>query len=75
MRRHPTPLPWLVVVFLSTIAVTPAQAYIDPNTGGMLFQLLFPLFAVLLAFWAFVRNRLADAWRWILLILGLRPGR
>jgi hypothetical protein len=33
-----------------------ALAYIDPNTGGLLFQLLAPLFIVLAAAWAFLRR-------------------
>ncbi len=40
---------------------TPAQAYIDPNAGGMLFQLLAPLFAALIGAWMFLRRWIA-AW-------------
>ncbi|HEY1091428.1 MAG TPA: hypothetical protein VGE47_10065 [Burkholderiaceae bacterium] len=40
---------------------SPAQAYIDPNAGGMLFQLLAPLFAALIGAWVFLRRWIA-AW-------------
>ncbi len=34
----------------------PAHAYIDPNAGGMLFQLLAPLFATVIGVWLFLRQ-------------------
>jgi hypothetical protein len=37
-----------------------AFAYIDPNAGGLLFQLLAPVFAALLAAWLFMRRVIAD---------------
>ena len=40
-----------------------AQAYIDPNAGGMLFQLLAPLFAALVGGWLFLRRTIASAAR------------
>ena len=36
-----------LVLILSLVGVQPALAYIDPNTGGMLFQALAASFAVL----------------------------
>ncbi len=41
-------------------AVTPAQAYIDPNAGGLLFQLLAPVFAALVGVWLFLRRWIAE---------------
>jgi len=37
-----------------------AQAYIDPNAGGMLFQLLAPLFAAIVGVWMFMRRWIVD---------------
>ena len=35
-------------------------AYIDPNAGGMLFQLLAPLFAAVVGAWLFLRRWIAE---------------
>jgi hypothetical protein len=40
----------------------PAQAYADPNAGGILFQLLTPFLALATAGFAFARRQLARAW-------------
>jgi len=47
------------------IALQPvwAFAYIDPNAGGMLFQLLAPLFAAAIGAWVFMRRAIGDAMR------------
>lgn len=37
-----------------------AWAYIDPNAGGLLFQLLAPLFAAAVGAWLFLRRWIAD---------------
>ena len=37
----------------------PAWAYIDPNAGGMLFQLLAPVFAAIVGGWLFLRRWIA----------------
>lgn len=38
----------------------PAFAYIDPNAGGMLFQLLAPVFAAIVGAWLFLRRWIVD---------------
>ena len=38
---------------------TLAFAYIDPNAGGLLFQLLAPLFAAIVGAWVFMRRTIA----------------
>jgi hypothetical protein len=43
-------------------ATAPAHAYMDPNSGGLLFQLLTPILALLAASLGFARRRLALAW-------------
>ena len=37
-----------------------AWAYIDPNAGGMLFQLLAPLFAAAVGGWLFLRRWISE---------------
>jgi hypothetical protein len=43
--------------------VPQAHAYIDPNAGGLLFQLLFPLLAAVAAMWAAFRSHLRSMFR------------
>jgi hypothetical protein len=45
---------WLPAIFLGYAG--PALAYIDPNVGGVLFQLLLPVFLALLAFWNYLKR-------------------
>jgi len=40
-----------------------AWGYMDPNTGGLLFQLLFPLLATAVACWVFIKNRTKRAFK------------
>jgi len=44
----------------------PAQAYVDPNAGGLLFQLLTPLVALAAASLAFARRQLGRIWGFLL---------
>jgi hypothetical protein len=41
----------LLAAALLTLHAPLAQAYIDPNVGGLLFQLLAPVFVLIIAFW------------------------
>jgi len=51
----------LALAFAATVCLSaPAYAYIDPNAGGMLFQLLAPLFAAAVGVWLFLRRWIAD---------------
>jgi hypothetical protein len=52
-----------LLLFISLIATSPAFAYVDPNAGGLLFQLLTPLLALAAAGAAFARRQLARAWQ------------
>lgn len=57
MHAKKSPLGRLLALALLLIAVSePAFAYIDPNAGGMLFQLLAPLFAAIVGGWLFLRR-------------------
>ncbi|MFG6468702.1 hypothetical protein [Roseateles sp. BYS87W] len=40
--------------------MSPAFAYIDPNAGGLLFQMLAPVVAAVVGGWLFLRRWIAD---------------
>ena len=52
---------WLKRLILLCLALQPALAfaYIDPNAGGLLFQLLAPFFAACVGAWVFMRKTIA----------------
>jgi hypothetical protein len=60
MRRPP-----LIVIALAALLLQPgtALAYIDPNAGGLLFQLLAPVFAAAVGAWLVLRRWIAAAAR------------
>ena len=39
-----------------------AQAYIDPNAGGLLYQILFPVIVAVGAVWAGLRHKISYWW-------------
>lgn len=41
------------------LGADPAYAYIDPNMGGWLYQLLFPVVVALAGAWAVMRQKIA----------------
>jgi hypothetical protein len=51
----------LVLALVLAASALPAWAYIDPNAGGVLFQLLAPLFAAVVGGWLVARRWIADA--------------
>lgn len=55
IRQMPTTL----LLILALLLPGNAYAYIDPNAGGMLFQLLAPLFAAIVGGWLFLRRWLS----------------
>ena len=66
MRPRP---PWMTqavpVLLLLLLSPGTVLAYVDPNAGGMLLQLLAPVFAAIAGTWLFLRRWLADlARRW-----------
>jgi len=52
---------WLVLsaCLLAILQPAPAFAYIDPSSGGLLFQILAPLFAAIVGGWVFLRRAIA----------------
>jgi hypothetical protein len=63
----------LLVVFLAIGATLglcmPAQAYVDPNAGGLLFQLLTPIIALMAAGMTFARRQLLRLWDCMLTVM------
>jgi hypothetical protein len=49
-------------VLAALLTAGPAWAYIDPNAGGWLYQLLFPLLVGIGALWAGLRLRIRAWW-------------
>ena len=64
----------LVALLVLLSQPLPAWAYIDPNAGGMLFQLLTPLFAAIVGGWLFLRRWIASLVRRLWLRLTGRGG-
>lgn len=50
-----------VVALLACVPLTPAYAYIDPNSAGALYQLLFPLLIAIGSVFAFLRRTIMRA--------------
>jgi len=60
-RGSSSPRKWILLTLLLQPAW--AFAYIDPNSGGMLFQLLAPLFAAVVGAWVFMRRFIVQSIR------------
>lgn len=41
---------------LGIIAATPASAYVDPNTAGLLYQIFFPLIVAITVAWRRIKD-------------------
>jgi hypothetical protein len=50
-----------VVALLTCVPLRPAYAYIDPNSAGALYQLLFPLLIAIGSVFAFLRRTIMRA--------------
>ncbi len=63
--RTPPLRGWVALGWLLATLLQPATAwaYIDPNAGGFLLQLLAPVFAAVVGAWLFLRRWIADAAR------------
>jgi hypothetical protein len=64
-----------LAAFVLTLAAAPqCHAYIDPNTGGFIYQLLFPLIVTVAAGWRWVKLGVGSAWgRLVCRIKGRQP--
>lgn len=52
----------LCCLVLLALCAGDAQAYIDPNAGGLLYQILFPVIVAIGAAWAGLRHKFAYWW-------------
>ena len=52
----------LISGMLLALAPGAAFAYIDPNAGGLLFQILTPVFVAIVVFWTFLKHKLKSLW-------------
>jgi hypothetical protein len=50
-----------VIAVLACVPLTPAYAYIDPNSAGALYQFLFPLLIAIGSAFAFLRRTIVRA--------------
>lgn len=64
--RH-GPLPrwrWAIAAALA-LTVLDCHAYIDPNAGGLLYQILLPIIVAVVAGWRYLRHMANTLWqRW-----------
>ena len=55
----------ICIVLLLLAIACPAFAYIDPNAGGYISQLLAPILMIAATGLTFFRRRVASAFRWL----------
>ncbi len=75
LRESPLRKRYIAVSIYLVFFAPSAFAYIDPNTGGYLFQLLAPLAAIALSVWMFFTNHVKAMWRSFLNILTRKKAR
>ena len=61
----------MAALLLALLTPGSAIAYFDPNAGGLLFQVLFPILAAIAGFGALIRDRIKRRWQ---TLRGLRSG-
>ena len=54
----------ICILLLGLAIAAPAFAYIDPNAGGLLSQLLAPVLMIIATGLTFFRRRVQSAFRW-----------
>jgi hypothetical protein len=51
-----------ITILAGLVASTPAYAYLDPNSGGLIFQILTPILALATAAIAFTGRTISRGW-------------
>ena len=59
--NNPMKLAFLIAIYL-VLSTTIALAYVDPNTGGYIFQLLYPVFMAIGIGSYFLKNQIKKLW-------------
>ena len=57
-QKNRAMLPNVLFILLACLFADPAFAYIDPNAGGLLYQMLFPLLIAIAGAWAAFRMKI-----------------
>ena len=52
-----------LVILILLLSANEAQAYVDPNTGGFIFQLFYPIFVAIGIGYFFLKNQIKKLWR------------
>jgi hypothetical protein len=52
----------IVAVLVGLVVSTPAYAYLDPNAGGLFFQIVTPILALAAAAIAFAGQKIRHGW-------------
>lgn len=55
---------WLWAALMLAAWSPAAQAYIDPNSAGLLYQILFPLFVAVMGAWRWLKSTLLFCFDW-----------
>ena len=64
LRSCRRPVGWLVAAFLLVLGLAgQADAYVDPNTGGYIFQILFPIVSAIVAAFLFFKSQIVNLWK------------
>jgi hypothetical protein len=71
--RNPSRLAHIALAIIFALFTPTAFAYIDPNTGGYIFQLLAPLLALATTAWMFFSDRVKAIWYSILRFFSFKP--
>ena len=53
----------LIVGLMFLFLTLPAHAYVDPNAGGIFFQILFPVLIVIAGAWALLKEKMRALFR------------
>lgn len=56
MKKHIS-ITFIFAIMIIMLIANPAHAYVDPNTGGYVFQILFPILSGIAAIFLFFRDQ------------------
>jgi hypothetical protein len=62
MRIKPPSSSVILMVLVALSVATKAQAYVDPNSAGLLYQIFFPVVVAIGLMWRWVKEAIKQAW-------------